>query len=147
MPLFNHLYKTNGETPQPYLRADIQELRQHPNRKRGSASRIFSDCIAACPLPGASVGFCRREFHRHEDQRQHDQHAADDQIRCDHLRHHLRVPPAAAGGTAAARRGWDRFAEHQLLADQYAKMIPSELKICEKLMRWVEVSSGPSRLE
>lgn len=29
-PLFNHLYKTNGETPQPYLRADIQELRQHP---------------------------------------------------------------------------------------------------------------------
>ncbi len=148
-PLFNHLHKTNGETPQPYLRADIQELRQYPQseaRQRQQDLQRLHQRLARSLV--RALGFAGGEFHRHEDQRQHDQHAADDQIRRDHLRHHL----------GARRFGHSRWHLQQLGVAgivlpntscwpiKTPKMIPSELKICEKLMRWVEVSSGPSRL-
>ncbi|VFS18272.1 Glyceraldehyde-3-phosphate dehydrogenase 1 [Serratia liquefaciens] len=81
--LLHELHKANREAPYANLGADVQKLRQDPEAKARDSKQAFQRWPHAFRrelllLSGRALA--RREFNKHEHQRQHHQYGADNQI-------------------------------------------------------------------
>lgn len=99
--LLHELHKANREAPYANLGADVQKLRQDPEAKARDSKQAFQRWPHAFRrelllLSGRALA--RREFNKHEHQRQHHQYGADNQIGPDHLTNHLMACNVCSGG-------------------------------------------------
>ena len=123
--LLHELHKANCEAPYANLGANVQKLRQDPetkarNGKQALQRRPHAFRRELLLLRGRALA--RREFNKHEHQRQHHQYGADNQIGADHLTDHLMACHICGGGGHRQQLFMARivFAKDHHLANQHA---------------------------
>ena len=123
--LLHELHKANREAPYANLGADVQKLRQDPEAKARDSKQAFqrrSHAFCRDLLLLRRRALARREFNKHEHQRQYYQHGADNQIGPDHLADHLMARGVRGGGGHRQQLFMARivFAKDHHLANQHA---------------------------